>query len=586
MGLEKRLQLIFSLYPRGLILIHIVENKAYKSDSDRSLRSYYDSLRERIGAADFNVNNLTLEIKETLEYINSVNEMLEEFRVELLGDVEEIRPFLPEKQKTNLDGTLDKIKEALQGNDIKDITKEIEDASVCLAACQSCFSGDFTRCENMDTCGFGYVPNPCTECVSEQTGCSFCNTGQTTECVIEHVHCGEEYTSACSSCYRSLYNTCAQNELSCDYSSGCTGCQINVQSCTGCQGNVGSCNNCHGGSFGECGEGQMNECGESHASCTSTQEVRCRSNNDCTSGNDSCTSSVGCLLFNNVVCPSNYRKGPPPYCEMGYKGNGESCGSGYNGSVCTTNFDSGGIECQSSYGVCSNEDGVSCAGAYRASGEECAGQYSVNVNGDGEEHCTGGYTCSGGQSCPNDYVVDSEGDIGCRDGYPGCAECYGTSYACSGCYDVDYCSKCNTSQTTCTTCVRGETTCTACVKGEEGHQEDVCSNCYGGCQATWEQQKDCFTGSYGTPPACTICNIGCQYCDTGCYSGQGCGDCGSANCGASNCGAGNCGAGNCGTSNCGAGQCNQSGCSNCDDISACVCSHTGSYGCNFPIYSS
>lgn len=510
--------------------------------------------------------------------------MLEEFRSELTDDVEEIKPFLPEKKKDELSETLDKIKEALDENDIKDITKEIEDASACLAHCQSCFSGSFTRCESMDSCGFAHVPNPCTECVSEQTGCSFCNTGQTltcpstyNPCVVSDAICEEDYTSACSSCYHSLFNTCAQNELSCDHTPGCTGCQRNVQSCTTCQGNVGSCNNCHGGSFGECGEGQMNECGESHASCISTQEIRCRSNNDCTSGNDSCTSSVGCLVFNNIVCPTNYRKGPPAYCETGYKGNGESCGSGYNGSVCTTNFENSAIECKSSYGNCSNTDGVSCVGTYKIPGMNCGGQYSVNVNGDGEEHCTGGYTCSGGQSCPNDYVEDSDGNIGCRDGYPGCAECYGTSYACSGCYDVDYCSKCNTSQTTCTTCVQGETTCDACVKGEEGHSTDVCSNCYGGCQSIWDRQKDCFTGSYGSPPPCTTCNIGCQYCDLSCYSGQSCGDCG--DCGSSNCGASNCGKSNCGKSNCGQCESGESGCSNCDDVSPCVCSHTGNYGC-------
>ena len=183
-------------------------------------------------------------------------------------------------------------------------------------------------------------------------------------------------------------------------------------------------------------------------------------------------------------------------------------------------------------------------------------------------------------NCSAFFIVD-DGNVGCTLGYNDlCDTCFGTSYGCSGCYDVAYCTACNTSQTTCTSCVKGQTTCSGCVKGEEGSQEDVCNNCYGGCQSAWEQQKDCFTGSYGTPPACQICNVGCQYCDTSCYSGQSCGDCGSQNCGSSNCGTSNCGA-----SNCGAGQCNQSGCENCDDVSACVCSHSGIYGCNFPLHS-
>lgn len=567
-------------------MIHITEKAALKSDSDRSLRSYYGNLKDRINNANIDITELTKNINSTLDMIDYMAERLEGDRQELIEYIEEERVFLPEKGKGSLNGTLDTIREVLEGSDIKDIRNDIENESKCLSACQACFTATY------DTCVYGDSPfcnyTTCTICVSSQTGCQFCDSDQNA-CVVEDVPC--DYTSPCTPCYSQLYNTCKQEQVSCNYSAGCANCQNSVSTCNNCQGTVGTCSSCYGGSFGTCGEGQMNECGESHASCISTQEIRCRSNNDCTSGNDSCTRNVGCLAFNNVVCPTNYRKGPPAYCETGYKGNGESCGSGYNGSVCTTNFENSAIECKSSYGNCSNTDGVSCVGTYKIPGLECGGQYSVNVNGDGEEHCTGGYTCSGGQSCPNDYVEDSDGNIGCRDGYPGCAECYGTSYGCSGCYDVEYCSKCDAAQTTCNTCVNGQTTCNSCVKGEEGHQEDVCSNCYGGCQSSWEAVSECLSSQAGmpSPGGCTIC-VTCQVvhgglctgCDGGCQGGN-CSP-GDASCGVANCGAANCGSANCGTSNCGTGQCNQSGCDTCDDVSACVCSHTGSYGCNFPFY--
>lgn len=597
MGLEKCLQLVLSLYTRRSILIHIVENKAYKSDSDRSLRSYYDRLRERIKAADFNVNNLTLEIKETLEYINSVNEMLEEFRVELLGDVEDIRPFLPEKQKDSLDSTLDKIKEALQGNDIKDITKEIEDASACLAACQSCFTGAFDRCINVDDCAFTYDSgNVCTECVSEQIGCRFCDSDQNT-CVIEDSPCGEDYNSACNSCYQKLYNSCSQEQITCNYDAGCTNCQNNVQSCNRCFNTTySSCSNCYHSTYEACGNDEMSTCTSTHSACTKSNNISCGSCDTCQTEDHSKT----CTIFNSITCGSGYngdcsfkfRGGDGTWsCEHDYSSKTDSCVSGYytnnDGTEgCRTDFSSAGDECSNDY--TNNGGTVNCSGVYKDGDDTvCYTKYTYDPSGR-QETCSEDYKSENGTECKSSYIQDGGWDTGCVGGYKDtggdtCPSCFGTSYGCSGCYDVAYCTACNTAQATCTACVNGQTTCTACVKGEEGHQEDVCTNCYGGCQATWEQQKDCFTGSYGTPPACTICNIGCQYCDTGCYSGQSCGDCG--DCGSANCGASNCGSANCGTANCGAGQCNQSGCTNCDDVSACVCSHTGSYGCNFPLHS-
>lgn len=617
MGLEKCLSFILSVYTRRLILIHIVESKAYKSDSDHSLRSYYDRLRERIEAADFNVNNLTLEIKETLEYINTVNEMLEEFRVELIGDVEEMRPFLPEKRKDDLNDTLDKIKEA----------------TVCLAACQSCFTGTFDKCINVDDCAFTHDSgNTCVDCVSEQIGCRFCNSDQNT-CVVEDNPCEGEYTSACTSCYQKLYNSCSQEQISCDFNAGCTNCQNNVQSCNRCfTTNYSTCSNCYGGRYNTCGEGQQSECANSWNACDANQTYSCTVCNSTLNTPPDCTRRDSCgRLYSDGTCQSGYTtcKSGDINCVDSYSTHdGGLCGGGF--ASCSTNNQAtsctGGTYtgdytyCKQVYTDCSNlfacsggystctgtENGPSCAKSYRGSGTSCGVGYDSNTcqsnyNGTGKScssgysdsgndiNCKSGYTIPGTGSCPNGYVLDADClQTGCKSDYEGsggvdCPSCYGTAYGCSGCYDVAYCSKCNTAQASCTTCVRGETTCITCVKGEEGYSEDVCNNCYAGCQAVWEQQKDCFTGNYGAAPPCTICNIGCQYCDSGCYSGQSCGDCG--DCGSSNCGTSNCGSGNCGTSNCGAAQCNQSGCSNCDDIGACVCSHIGSYGCNFPIYS-
>ena len=605
-------------------MIHITESKALKSDSDRSLRSYYNSLRERITKADVNITELNLEINETLEYIRAVNEMLEEFRVELLGYVEEERAFLPDAEKTELNETLDKIKEALEGNNISDIADEIENASKCLSACQSCFTATYNTCITTDAnvcvfsegvCNEGPI---CTECVSTQAGCKFCDSEQSTPevCVTSDNPCGEEYTSACSSCYQSLFNTCQQEQISCNYTAGCTNCQNNVQSCNNCQNNVDSCSNCYKSTYDTCGNNQVNTCAQNHSACTNNNNVSCTTCDTCQSKDKD---NYMCGLFNNITCKEGYHgatsSDPTLTCEKDYGcGKGNSCQRGFHtsdgNSGCSSNVSTNGVNCARVWSRDGNAE--TCKSLFSDNSTSCFGDY--NASGE-QTTCQRKYDGESG-NCSAFFIVD-DGNVGCTLGYNDfCDTCFGTSYGCSGCYDVAYCTACNTSQTTCTSCVKGQTTCTSCVNGEAGTQEDVCDNCYGGCQASWDQQKDCFTGDYGTLPACTMCNVGCQgcqeceNCEGYCHNNQcgtsncgtaNCGNCGSSQCGSSNCGRSECGSSNCGSSQCGTANCgncgspqcgssncgsSQSTCSNCDDVSACVCSHVGSYStpCGFVLY--
>lgn len=571
-------------------MIHITESTALKSDSDRSLRSYYNNLKERIANADFDVKELTLKINDTLDQIDYMAEKLEGFREELLDYIEEEKTFLPEKGKTSLTSTLETIKEVLQGSDIKDIRNEIENESKCLAACQACFTATYSICSTADTPFCDY--STCNVCVSSQTGCQFCDSDQNT-CVIEDAVC--DYTSPCTPCYSQLYNSCRQEQVSCNYSAGCVNCQNNVSTCNNCQGNVGTCTNCYGGSYGECGAGQQTTCGERHAACTSNNEVQCSGCDSCQTNDSGCNRNVGCFILVDVscnegwstckrsdvsqTCKTKYKNGDDIYCESKYSIDDDGnyhCEQLFTGgdTECLVDFDQGN-------GVKDCDTGYKCG----TNNDSCGSGYSTT---NGETHCNTNFA----DTCASAYINCGTGDdIGCLSGYSDCPSCYGTSFGCNGCYDVEYCSKCDAAQTTCNTCVNGQTTCTSCVKGEEGHQEDTCGNCYMGCQSSWDAVSECFSSQSGmpSPGSCTIC-VTCQVvhggvctgCDGGCQGS----DCspGDASCGVANCGSANCGSSNCGTSNCGTGQCNQSGCSTCDDVSACVCSHTGSYGCNFPLY--
>lgn len=613
-------------------MIHITEQTALKSDSDRSLRSYYNSLKDRINNANIDVTELTLRINTTLDQIDYMAEKLEGFREELLDYIEEERGYLGEKGKSSLDGTLIKIREVLEGDDIKDIRNEIENESKCLGACQACYVSTYNVCTVSDTPFCDYTT--CVDCVSKQAGCNFCDSDQNT-CVVADNPCSEEYTSACSSCYAQLFNNCQQDQISCDHAAGCANCQNNVHSCGNCQNNVGTCSNCYGGSVGTCGEGQVNPCGSAYQGifCNTNIDPQCSSEftppSDCGAGWDE---ECGRKHQN---CPADYTdcfksdgfcRGGQGKC-VGYDPSTGSCNSNYaltcgsgNGTACKTNYDSD--SCQSIYQkTCSNNDSVYCErdygkscdrqntvceGSYNTGNTVCSGGYKSDPYG--EVNCKSSYTgASGWETCMEDFdghackadyrdldgVVCQSGYVpgdppGCQSGYSKggvtCDDCYGIAYGCGGCYEVDYCSKCDTNQTSCTSCVKGQTTCDACVKGEEGHTEETCSSCYLGCQSVWETAQECFNNqsSMPSPGSCTSCNMclsyvcsscnsSCHGCQGGCQSGE--------SCGSSNCGASNCGSANCGTSNCGTGQCNQSGCSTCDDVSACVCSHTGSYGC-------
>ena len=309
-------------------MIHITEKSALKADSDRSLRSYYNSLKERIANANFDVEELTLKINDTLDQIDYMAEKLEGFREELLGYIEEQKTWLPEKGKTGLTDTLETIKEVLQGSDIKDIRNEIENESKCLAACQACFTAMYDTCLSGDSPFCDYTI--CSECVSSQTGCQFCDSDQNT-CVIEDAVC--DYTSPCTPCYGQLYNACKQEQVSCNYSTGCVNCQNNVSTCNNCQGTVGTCSNCYGGSYGECGEGQTSICGAKHAKCSNKDDIDCITCDTCQANDSTCKRNVGCLILNDTTCKKGYslcKNNVGATCEEDYYTGGSSCQKGFS----------------------------------------------------------------------------------------------------------------------------------------------------------------------------------------------------------------------------------------------------------------
>ena len=556
----------------------IFVNSSAKGDIDRSINTVEKRIRRKILSADINIDELTVDLKATL---NEMQELADEIKVlkdEVQHQKDEVKADYNDKG-INRDEEFDYIQRLIDEADLETELKDFNNAITCIEYCQACdaaIDNTCSLCHNTQyspECGQGacetdvdncVVPYSVPECTTTAETCPFnynpidCKTNCEGTCYGVGAH-----SDTCDKCHGSS-DSVVPICINCD--AGTEACGMEQTGCPVCYGyEYDTPNTCPGGCYAHSHDGCIypeygcstnkygcegtldGGCTGTDASCKSKNDVTCSgTKNDCANGYQQCILSndvCSGLTDTGQLCTKNYKSSDGPYdteCEYGY-----ACST--QNVDCVKGYKKHNDNCPSGYSYKSGED-TYCEKEYNNGSNYCKEDFAACVTGTHEAYCNNEHS-SGNGSCDGGYITCAEenGWLGaCSKNYCDATFAETGHYICEQNFGTGCQSSCHScdGDTNATSgeevhCNGGANTepenyCLSTCDGEEGA---YCSGCFGSsvapenCGTVYEVCLQSFLttgqcgGNFGDLVGCeshfdtTGCVTGCQgTCDGFCNS--------------------------------------------------------------------